>query len=64
MNALKSYLDKNQLTYEAFAESIGVSVSTAWRYANGERHPRPAHMRKIAEVTKGWVTANDFMVMA
>jgi len=64
MDALKSYLDKNHLTYEAFAESIGVSVSTAWRYANGERIPRPKHMRRIAEVTQGWVTANDFMLAA
>ena len=64
MEALKEYLAKNNLTHEEFAQSIGVSASAVSRYASGSRIPRSSHMRKIVDVTKGWVTPNDFVMAA
>lgn len=58
---LKAYLSSQGLTYEAFADLIGVAnAATAWRYANGKRIPRPAVMRRIVEATGGAVQPADF----
>ena len=40
---------------------IGATQAAVSRYANGKRTPRPALLSKIVEVTKGRVTANDFL---
>lgn len=58
---LGEYLDCHGLTHTAFAAQIGVSVQTVWRYAQGTRHPRPAIMRRIIEVTDGQVRPQDFL---
>jgi len=58
---LKTYLEKDNTTQEQFAETLGVAQATVNRWINGTRMPRPAHMRRIAEVTGGEVTANDFV---
>lgn len=57
---LDEYLSARGLTCEAFAEKIGVTGTSVWRYAHGERLPRPATMRRIVEATDGAVTAQDF----
>ena len=57
---LTEYLTEQNMTCAAFAEKIGVTTTAAWRYAHGERIPRPAIMRRIAEATGGAVTAQDF----
>jgi transcriptional regulator with XRE-family HTH domain len=58
---LARYLADHALTRAAFAASIGVSRVTLQRYLAGDRFPRPEVLRKIATVTAGKVTANDFM---
>jgi hypothetical protein len=45
-----------------FAERIGVSRQSLWRYKAMERVPRPKIMAKIQAETSGAVTANDFIV--
>jgi len=58
---LDTYLASHQLTYRAFAEMIGVGhARTVERYAKGQRIPDGETMPKIAEVTGGLVTPNDF----
>ena len=57
---LKQFLAERDLTYTAFAATIGVGTKTAWRYANGERIPRASIMARIAAATDGAVTAQDF----
>lgn len=57
---LKDYLDGQGVTYEAFAGLIGVTTKAAWRYAHGERVPRPAIMHRIVEATGGAVQPQDF----
>ncbi len=43
------------------ARKVGVSQAAISRYANRKRVPRPDVMRRIAEVTGGAVTPNDFI---
>lgn len=61
---LMQYLSEQGLTYEAFGALIGVTTPTAWRYAHGHRHPRPAVMRRIVEATDGAVGPQDFLDQA
>lgn len=60
---LADYLRSNGLTDDQFAKICGDGLSSEavrkWRF--GARTPRPAHMRRIREVTKGKVTADDFL---
>lgn len=57
---LKQFLSERNLTHTAFAKVIGVTTKTAWRYAHGERIPRPNIMARIVEATGGAVTERDF----
>ena len=57
---LKQYLSEQGLTCKAFAEKIGVKTPTVWRYAAGERVPRPEIMNRIVEATGGTVQHRDF----
>ncbi|MER2263533.1 hypothetical protein [Methylobacterium oxalidis] len=60
---LDAYIRENKLTDEGFARLLGPNVSEwavrKWRY--GQRIPRLAQQLRIAEVTHGAVTANDFV---
>ncbi|WP_406853517.1 helix-turn-helix domain-containing protein [Alsobacter sp. KACC 23698] len=58
---LADYLAKHGLSHSDFAAKISVSQASVTRYVQGQRTPRPAHMRRIREVTRGAVTANDFI---
>lgn len=58
---LSEYLRRHDLTAAAFAERIGVATMTISRYARGQRHPRPAIMRRIVAATDGAVGPNDFL---
>lgn len=63
---LEEYLACNQLTQEGFAERVGVTQGTIARLLPQDGRPplRRPSMRlasKIAEVTGGAVTANDFV---
>ncbi|HTE37540.1 MAG TPA: helix-turn-helix transcriptional regulator [Reyranella sp.] len=46
--------------YQWLAEKLGVSYNSARRYIVGERLPSPDVMRKIAKLTGGAITANEF----
>jgi len=57
---LKTYLDENKLTVEAFAASVRCAPQTLYRYISGERRPRADVLSAIRDATGGKVTANDF----
>lgn len=57
---LKTYLATHAMTDAYFAELIGVDRSSVTRMRHGGQAPRADVMRKIAEVTDGAVTPNDF----
>lgn len=60
---LRAYLKEHDISDEALSALAGGSFSAEavrkWRF--GVRTPRPAQMAKLAELTNGAVTANDFM---
>lgn len=58
---LGDWLAAHGLTHEDFASRIGRDRASVTRYVSGERTPRPATMRRIAEATGNAVTANDFV---
>lgn len=58
---LSDFIEQNGLTHEQMAERVGdCSVSGLRKWLRGERVPRPDQMRKIAEITDGLVSPNDF----
>lgn len=61
---LADYLAQEDLTADAFAESIGTSRESVRRYISGERIPDRKIMLKIALATGCKVTANDFFGIA
>ena len=57
---LETYLRENSLTDEAFASRIGISQYQVSRIKRDKSWPTRDVMKRIAEVTDGAVTANDF----
>lgn len=57
---LSSYLEQQKLTPAAFGKKIRVSRQAVDRYIAGQRIPQPKVMKRIAAVTDGVVTPNDF----
>ena len=57
---LREYLMSNRITHREFGKMIGAHSKEVGAYTTGGRMPRPERMKRIAEVTKGAVTANDF----
>jgi len=58
---LSTYIQKTNIRQAIIAEKVGVSPATVCRWLKLERFPNSYHMAKIAAVTGGKVTANDFM---
>ncbi|MBO6691094.1 MAG: 2-oxoglutarate dehydrogenase E1 component [Parvibaculum sp.] len=58
---LTDWLESNNLTASAFAEQLGVSVSTVTRCMNGQRRPEWQTLDAIYKATGGQVTPNDFL---
>lgn len=58
---LAAWLKSNAKTPADLAAALGVERSTVARYVSGERRPRAELARRIAELTGGQVTANDFV---
>lgn len=58
---LENYLTDKKLTQSEFAAMVGVEQSAVSQWLSGLRTPRDAFKKKIFEVTKGAVTANDFV---
>ena len=58
---LREWLDKSGMDDAEFAEKIGKSPSFVSYLASGSKRPSLDTIDEIARVTKGEVTANDFM---
>ncbi len=58
---LDTYLQKHDLTQEQFAVLVGVTQNAVSQWISGQRCPRPQYLKNIANVTKGRVSANDFL---
>lgn len=58
---LAEYLSDAEIKASAFAERIGVTRQTLWRYMSGERRPEWDVLERIAQATRGQVTPNDFL---
>ena len=58
---LREYLRLQNQKPEDFAKEVKVSKSAVAMWMRGERLPRREKLEKIAEITKGAVTANDFL---
>lgn len=57
-HALTQFRRKKKLTLEAFAEQVGATKGTVWKWENGKAIPRPAYMMKIVDLTRGKVSAD------
>jgi hypothetical protein len=57
---IREYIEKNRLDPVAFALSIGISVTTIYRYMAG-RIPHRKTAYKIEEATNGLVTVEEMM---
>lgn len=60
---LRDYLKLVDKHPEAFANEIGVSRRTVYRYLSGER-PKFAQIIRIKKATNGAVTASDWETLA
>lgn len=61
---LAAYMSEKKLAPEDLARLIGdASVSGIVKWMRNERVPRPDQQRRIFEVTDGWVTPNDFILV-
>jgi len=58
---LDSYLQKNDIPVEKFADDIGVHRTSVYRFMKGLAFPRPSTIERIIRVTGGKVDANDFL---
>ncbi|MCJ2104725.1 transcriptional regulator [Methylobacterium sp. E-041] len=58
---LADYLAAQEIKDAVFAERIGVSRQTLWRYKSGDRRPEWDVLERIAQETHGEVTPNDFL---
>lgn len=57
---LRDYIKKQGITYAVFAERIGVTPTSVYRYTAGLTRPANDVLPKIKEATGGLVTPNDF----
>lgn len=55
------YLSRKKISPAEFSRLIDVSPAAVSRYAAGLRFPEPEILLRIARVTEGAVTANDFL---
>ncbi len=58
---LEAYLNKTHQSIEDFAQEAGISAQAIYKYLRGERLPRKEFLNRLAAVTNGEVTANDFL---
>ena len=61
MVTLNDYMRKSKMTVAEFADAIGVSTMTVYRYLSGERRPSWEILPKIVAATGGKVTADSFL---
>jgi len=58
---LAQYLEQRGISVAAFADRLGVDVSTVYRWCSGDRVPSVDAFRRIKSATGGAVTPNDFI---
>lgn len=58
-NAIKSYRRRNGLTLQQFAERIGVTKATVWKYENAVRPPSIETAIAISKATDGEIRLED-----
>jgi len=58
---LAEYIDGRNIAVAEFANDIGVSPQTVYRYLSGERTPRGKMLRRIMKATAGAVQPLDFL---
>ncbi len=59
---LKEYLRFNKISSKQFSRMIKVSEISVSRYINGKRIPNKKILKAIFKETKGFVSANDFLI--
>jgi DNA-binding transcriptional regulator YiaG len=57
---LHAYLEKNGIKPTQFANDVKVGKDAVYKWLSGDKRPTEENLIKIATVTKGQVTANDF----
>lgn len=57
---LDVYLQRQKISPAVFAQAVGVSTTTVYRWLSGERFPA-RHLKAIEKITHGAVRANDFV---
>lgn len=58
---LADFLQQSEMSDADFGRLIGVERQAIYRYRLGHRFPGREVLQKIADVTDGQVTANDFI---
>ena len=61
MSKLREYRQSQGLSQEQFAKSVHVRKATISRIENGQRVPSVGLISRICEVSKGALSANDFI---
>ena len=61
---LSKFLDYHGMSQAEFGKLIGASQPSISRYIAGSRMPRPMQLIRIRKVTRGAVTADDFIFYA
>ncbi len=61
MNALRNWRKRRNVSIEAMATAIGISIGSLSRIERGEQWPPRETFARILDVTDGEVTANDFV---
>lgn len=57
---LTQFREARKQTLEALAIDLGASKGMVWKWENGKAIPRPEYMRKIIDLSRGSVSANDW----
>ena len=61
MNKLRDWRRQNKFTLEALAEQLGVATGSLSRIERLEQWPDREFFRRVSVLTRGTVTANDFL---
>jgi transcriptional regulator with XRE-family HTH domain len=58
---LSKWMEREGVTAAQFAADLGASRDGVHKWMQRQRVPRPEHLRKIYDYTKGAVTPTDFV---
>lgn len=60
---LSEWRDREGWSQQRLADKLGCTISTIWRYEQGQRDPDADTKRRIFLITDGAVEPNDFYPM-